>query len=213
MPRQDALAKAGREALDLRLDALGHVVRRAVRHVAVYPGDLFSLRCAGNVEEALLRYQHERTFRWHTAPDGPLRCRDLLQRAAQMYRACLAASLSRPRYRSIQGVIELEDAGAIAIPCQPGLIAGWQTLVCQRQQLARRDITEDRVRCRELVQRRDPYSSDDLAAKRAQTRNQSIGDTLGSAAWERPADRMCRHCEHQPERRAGRLFQWQHRMR
>src|SRR6185369_2492762 len=57
--REDPLAEARREALDLRFDAIGHVVRAAVRDVAVGPAGLLAVGRARAVEEALLRDEDE----------------------------------------------------------------------------------------------------------------------------------------------------------
>src|SRR5207247_1375061 len=62
VPRQDALAEAGRKALDLLFDALGHVESRRVGNVAVGPGDMFTCGRAAFVEQTRLGEQDERTF-------------------------------------------------------------------------------------------------------------------------------------------------------
>ena len=82
--RQDEVAEAGREALELRLDARGHVDAGAARHVAVGPGGVLSGRRARRVEQALLRDDHVRPLRVLAAPDGRLAADDLLERSADV---------------------------------------------------------------------------------------------------------------------------------
>ena len=60
--RKDAVAKSRSVALDLRLDAFGHVDGRAIRHVAVRPEHVLSLGRAGRIEERWLRSQDERAL-------------------------------------------------------------------------------------------------------------------------------------------------------
>src|SRR5947207_725992 len=72
--REDAVAKAGREALDLLLDCRTHVDGRAVRDVAVRPGRVLAGRGTGVVEETLLREQDEGPLRVASFPRCAFRC-------------------------------------------------------------------------------------------------------------------------------------------
>ena len=47
----------------------------------------------------------------------------------------------------------------------------------------------------------------DFAAERAQVRSQSVGDLLGPATRQRPANRVRQHAEDQSERCRRPLFQ------
>ena len=53
----------------------------------------------------------------------------------------------------------------------------------------------------------------DLAAERAQMSRQSVGDVLGTAARQRPADRMAHQAEHEPKGRRRHFLQRQYRVR
>ena len=74
MPRQDAVAEAGREAFDLRFDGRRHVDRGAVRHVAVRPDGVLTGRGAGLIKQALLGHERIGLFRHLAVPDQPLAC-------------------------------------------------------------------------------------------------------------------------------------------
>src|SRR6186997_2827070 len=75
--REHAPTEARREALELRLDAVGHVHGRAVRNMAVRPERLFPGRRATGIEETLLRHQHEGPLGMLAAPQGGLRRGDV----------------------------------------------------------------------------------------------------------------------------------------
>src|SRR5579859_7496408 len=55
MASLDALAEAGSETLNLRLNTLAHINVGAIRHVTVSPNGLLPCGSAGTIEEALLR--------------------------------------------------------------------------------------------------------------------------------------------------------------
>src|SRR5215204_6023949 len=80
VPADDEVAKRGREALDLGLDAFGHVLLRPVRDVAVRPGGLSAAR----IEAPGLREQDERMLGGAALPRVSLGRRDLGQRAAEV---------------------------------------------------------------------------------------------------------------------------------
>src|SRR5206468_11565941 len=82
VPREHALAEARCEALELRLDALGHVDGRAVRHVAVGPDRVLARGRARLIEEALLADEHERALGRVALPHLALGVRDVVERAA-----------------------------------------------------------------------------------------------------------------------------------
>src|SRR5688572_8018481 len=60
MSRKDEIAEAWREALNLLLDALRHVHRPSVRHMAIRPAGMMTFRRASIVEQTLLGDKHER---------------------------------------------------------------------------------------------------------------------------------------------------------
>src|SRR5436305_7692288 len=112
--RQDAVAEAGSESLDLRLDGLAHVLGRPVRHMAVRPAGVLAGGRARVVEHALLRDEHERLLRGHALPGRRLVRGDLLERPTHVYRRRSPALLGLPWNRTVEGVVDLEDAGTVA---------------------------------------------------------------------------------------------------
>src|SRR5580658_9377464 len=96
MPGDYAIAKPRRKTLDLRLDAPGHVERRALRYMAVGPGDVFPGRRARWVEYCRLREQHKRVLRMPPLQDALPGFGHLCKCAAEVDSACLAAFLRGP---------------------------------------------------------------------------------------------------------------------
>ena len=140
--REDPLAEAGREALDLRLDPLRHVDARAVRDVAVRPGRVPPGRRARRVEEALLGEQHERPLRDLPAPRRRLRRRDLLQRRSEVDGPGACAFLRPPGDRPVERPVELEHARPVAVALQPAAVARGEAVAGQVEQAARRHVEE-----------------------------------------------------------------------
>src|SRR5258708_1933127 len=66
--REDAIAKAGGEALDLALNHTRHIERRAARYVAVGPSSVLSGRSTGRIEQALLGDEYKGAFGMDVAP-------------------------------------------------------------------------------------------------------------------------------------------------
>src|SRR5207302_9773063 len=84
--RKNAVVKARRETLDLRLDARGHVHIAAAGDVAVRPGGVLACWCARWIEEALLRQQDKRSLRDNSSRDVTLCRGHLRQRPAYVNR-------------------------------------------------------------------------------------------------------------------------------
>src|SRR5690606_4115034 len=93
----DAVAEPGREALDLGLDALGGVLRRAVGHVAVGPDGVEAGRRAGRVEEAGLGEDQDRALRDAPLPGRRLGSGDLVQRPPDVEGARAPGRFGEPR--------------------------------------------------------------------------------------------------------------------
>src|SRR5206468_5703980 len=108
--RENTLTKAGREALELRVDARHHVDLGAVRHVAVRPRGVLTRRRARVVEEALLPDEHERPLGRLAAPHRALGCRDLVERASEVHCARAPALRGAPGGRTVERVVPLDDA-------------------------------------------------------------------------------------------------------
>src|SRR5256885_10715557 len=83
--RQDQLAEAGREALHLGLDAVGHVGRRAVGDMAVGPRSVLARGRACPVPEARLDEQDEGALGRASRPPACLGRRDLVERRPEMH--------------------------------------------------------------------------------------------------------------------------------
>src|SRR5262249_6799710 len=94
--RENAVAKPGSEALDLRFDLCRHVDLTPERHMRVSPEDVLSARGASFIEKTLLRNQHKRTLRNLPECDVALGICDFVNCAAQMNRSGTATSLRFP---------------------------------------------------------------------------------------------------------------------
>src|SRR3954465_16019302 len=90
--RDDAVAKARRVPLDLRLDALAHVYRRAVGHMAVRPERMLSRGRTRRIEHRRLHGKNVRTLVHPAVPGFLFAGRDLPDRAAKVQRACVGAA-------------------------------------------------------------------------------------------------------------------------
>jgi hypothetical protein len=110
---EDAVMEAGREALDLRIDPVAHVERGAVRDMAVRPGSVLSGRRARVVEKALLREQDEGPLCVPSLPRCAFGFDDLRDRAGEVDGRRLRDLRCAPRDRSIERVVDLEDAGPV----------------------------------------------------------------------------------------------------
>src|SRR5438309_11191746 len=103
---------------------------------------MFARGCARCIEQAWLRNQHERPFGMLSSPHSPLTGRDLFQCAAQVRGSCSRACSGFPGNRSIEGEIDLEYAGAVAIARKLSLVTGGQTIPRYALELARCPISE-----------------------------------------------------------------------
>src|SRR5947209_15886153 len=128
MPRQDAVAEAGRKSLDLRLDAIGHVDGTTVGHVTVRPHRLLPARRTCGIEQTLLSQEDEGVLRRLPVPYHALTRRHLIDRAAHVYRPRLGTLLRLPGDRTVQRVVELEDTRTVAIRGELSPIEAGETL-------------------------------------------------------------------------------------
>src|SRR4029077_20622704 len=167
--RDDLVAEARRVALHLRLDRLGHVPVAAVRDVAVRPRGVPPGRRTRTVPQARLREQDERAggaggALWRGAlPPPPAGVQGRRERA----------TLVAPGDRSLQRPVELERTRPVADGAAHE---------------ARRGVTQDEVRFRDLLDRR---RGTDLAAEPPQSRSERVRESLRAAAGKGPADRVC----------------------
>jgi hypothetical protein len=197
--RDDQVAEARGEALDLGLDRIRHVARRPARHVAVGPSGVLALGGAGRVEQARLHEQHEGALVVAPAHGGVLRRGDLAERAAQVDRPGARRLGRAPRDRPVERPVELEDARAVAVPLEAPAIAVRQPVARNAQQLARRDVDQHRRGVAQLVERLDAAPGLHRPAGAAQLGGEGLGQALRSATGDRPADRMGTHAEDEPE--------------
>jgi hypothetical protein len=211
--REDPVAKARREALDLALDPLRHVHVRAVRHVAVGPSRLLAVGRAARIEEALLREEHVGTLRVLAVRHLGLGRRHLCRRAAEVDRRCERARVVAPRDRAVERPVDLEGARAVAERLELLDVTGRQLVACDLDQLSRRQIEEHRARRRHVAHRADPVPDMDRAAEALEARRERGDDRLGPAARERPPDLVSREQQDEPERRGRGLVEPRHRVR
>ena len=108
-----------------------------------------------------------------------------------------------PRDRTVERVIDLVGARAVAIALELPAIAVRQCPAGDPQERARREVAEDGARRRQILDGLDPLAGDDLAAERAQVAAQRIGEPLRAAARNRPAVRV-RDCGEDEADGAGR---------
>src|SRR5580658_9653010 len=120
--RQNALAKAWSESLDLILESLQHVFFRSVGHMAISPGGVLVCWGARAIEETRLSQQNERVLGVISDSHRLFRSGNLLKASAQMYRCCSEAFRSFPRNRPVQRIIHLEDPGAVAVYLQSAFV-------------------------------------------------------------------------------------------
>ena len=168
MSLEDSAAESGREPFDLGFDRVGHVNRRAVGDVTVGPGGVMARRSTRRVEEAGLREEHERAFRVLAAADGRLGSGDLLERATEVHGAGPGTIPRRPGDGSAQRPVELEDACTVSVSIERAEITGGQAMAGHRDELSGRDVEQDGAGFRQLVDRLDSPTGDDLASEGAQ---------------------------------------------
>src|SRR5215207_380708 len=209
---QDALLEARGEAFDLGLDPPCHVEGRAVGDVAVGPNGMLARRRAGRVEEALLRQQHERSLGMLAAPHGGFTGGDLLQRASEVDGPGPQALDGPPGDRAVEREIYLEDAGTVTVILEGAPVALGDVRPRDVEQLAGRDVEEDRARARHLLDRVHPDAGEDLAAEGDQVRGEGVGYLLRPALRERPAEGVPQSAEDEPEESARGLLQRQERV-
>ncbi len=110
MLRENTVSKTRRTPLDLGLDARGHIQGGTVGNVAIRPGSMFALRCAGWVEQAVLGHEHK-GFRAVVAFGNLLfALGDFLQRSADMHRSGAPARSSAPMNWGSEREVHFENS-------------------------------------------------------------------------------------------------------
>ena len=209
---EDAVAEAGREALDLGLDPGRHVHGGSRRHVAIGPGGAFARRRSRPVPGLVLDEQNEGAIWMSSGSHVRLRGRDLLERPAEVDRSRATRSLGGPRDGAVQCPIDLENARAVPEPLRTAPRVRRQPVARDGDELAGGDVEQDRPSLRQLGEAVHPVAGDDLATQRGQLRDERVCDRSRATARHRPADEMGEDREDEPERGAQRPVQPQHRM-
>lgn len=148
---ENAVAKPGCEALDLRFDPVGHVDGRAVRDVAVRPPGVLAVGCARRVEQALLGQQHERAIRMVPSGYGTLARSDLGHRATEVDGGGSQAFLRIPWDWTIQGVVDLEGRWSVSVAGEPAPVTVGQAAPGDLDELMRGHVEEEVRIGRQLV--------------------------------------------------------------
>jgi len=105
---QHEIAPAGREAVELSLDAGDSIGRvAAVRHVPVRPHDVLAVRSPSGVGQRRLRDDHERAIRQAALRCSPLGRRHVAPLTAEVHRSRHATRAGGPGHRPGQHEIEL----------------------------------------------------------------------------------------------------------
>src|SRR6266852_5546242 len=97
MAGEDAIAKTGRESLDLRFNLIRHIRAAAERNMAVRPERVLTTRRARFIEQTLLRDQHERAPGNFSTHNLAFRRRNFVNAAADMNCASATTSFGFPR--------------------------------------------------------------------------------------------------------------------
>jgi hypothetical protein len=93
---ENAIAKAGRESLNLRFDLIRHIRIAVEWNMAVRPKRVLTTRCARFIEETLLRNKHERALGNISARNLAFRHRDFVNAATEMNRSRATTRFSFP---------------------------------------------------------------------------------------------------------------------
>src|SRR5436190_13829980 len=176
VPRENAIAEAGSEALDLPLDALGHILGRSIRHVTVTPPRVLARRRARRIEHALLRDENERLLRGASVEHRMLALHDLVERAADVHRRRLCALRGLPRNRTVERPVDFEHARSVAKLAQLADIARGQLIAGNVRELTRSDVEEDGARLREIAHRLHATIRLERAAEGAEITRHRIDD-------------------------------------
>ncbi len=110
------------------------------------------------------------------APHRALGGRDLVERSADVNRGGLETARIRPRDRSVEGPIELEDTGAVTESAEPFQVAVRQRRLANGGELARIGVEEVRTRRREIGGGADRDARADRAAQLAQVARERVCD-------------------------------------
>jgi hypothetical protein len=206
--RQNAVAEAGGEALDLGLNARGHVLGRAVGDVAVGPEDVAAGRGAGGIEERGLRGEDERALGGAALGDGGFRGGDLFECAAEMDRGGAAAAGRAPGDGIGEGEVDFEGGGSAAEARVGMADAGREAVGGDGQELGGRGVKEGErggaggaARGLEGAEGFgvNAAPSVEMTAERLEMGDQGVGNGAGSAPGDGPTGSVTRGGEDQAD--------------
>src|ERR1700691_5817428 len=113
-PRQNAIAEAGSEPINLILQFLKHTHRGAVGHMTISPRRMFTRGSACAVEKTGLGQQNEWMVGIVSRSYCLFRRGNLIKASAQVHRRCSETFGSFPGNRCAQRVIYFENTGSVA---------------------------------------------------------------------------------------------------
>ncbi len=135
--------KPGAKRSTWRLDGRAHVPGRGVGDVAVRVARVLAGRCPRRVDLALLAEDQEGALAVASAVHVALRGADLLEGAPHVHRGGLAARRVLPGDRPVEGPVELEDAGTVAVAREPAAVAGGKRVAGDADELLGGGVEED----------------------------------------------------------------------
>ena len=224
MTREDPVAEAGGEALDLGLDALdvaialGRPVHAVRRHVGVRPRGVTPLRGARRVGDALLAQQQRRSVRKALARLRDRR-QELALAASDVHGARIPDRFVGPRNRPVERPVDLHRREAVDVALERAAVPAGESLSREPHQLVWHHVGDDHRRGhalagRDLDARRpaahghdplDRRTGAELAPEAAEVAHEGIGQALGAATGAGPADRVAEQVEIGAGDRAARL--------
>ena len=111
---ENAIAKTGRESLNLRFDLIRHIRTAVEWNMAVRPERVLTTRRARFIEETLLRDQHERALGNFSTHNLAFRRRNFVYAATEMNCSCATANFGFPWDRLTQRIIDFENSRRVS---------------------------------------------------------------------------------------------------
>src|SRR3954463_6860212 len=124
-----------------------------------------------------------------------------------------ADRLISPRYGTVERPIDLERAHTIAIFREFLFVRLRKTTAGNAREGARRQVTQDGFRRRQVLNGMDRSAGHDLAAERPQIRAKRIGELLRPATRKRPSDDVRERAQHEADRARRKHIERNHPVR
>src|SRR5208283_5752686 len=122
-PRQNAVAEAGSETINLIFQFLKHVYFRPMRHMTIGPRRVLADWSPGAIEKTGLGQQNERTVGVPSHAYCLFRGGNLLKASTQVHGRCPQTIGSFPGKGCVQRVIDFENASSVAVFSELPLVA------------------------------------------------------------------------------------------